>query len=281
MPEIELGAGTIAYEDSGGPGPVVVLLHGLVHDATVWRKVVADLGRDHRCIAPTLPYGSHRTPMRPDVPLTPDSVNELIAEFLDRLDLRDVTLVENDCGRAQTVAGRHPERLARLVLISCEAFDNYPPGAPGKMISLVCKVPGGIALMARILALKPLRRLPIGLGALTKRPVPPEIADGWLRPLLTEKAIRADFKRYNAGVRKTELLEAVEGLRKFDRPALVIWAAQDRMMPREHGRRLAELLPQGRLSEIEDSCTLIAEDQPEALSTALRTFVAEPAVGGS
>jgi pimeloyl-ACP methyl ester carboxylesterase len=281
MPEIELRAGTIAYEDSGGPGPVVVLLHGLVHDATVWRTVVADLGRDHRCIAPTLPYGSHRAPMRPDVPLTPDSVNELIAEFLDRLDLRDVTLVENDCGRAQTVAGRHPERLARLVLISCEAFDNYPPGAPGKMISLVCKVPGGIALMARILALKPLRRVPIGLGALTNRPVPPEIADGWLRPLLTDKAIRADFKRYNAGVRKTELLEAVEGLRKFDRPALVIWAAQDRMMPREHGMRLAELLPQGRLLEIEDSCTLIAEDQPEALSTALRTFVAEPAVGGS
>ncbi|MBT2389035.1 alpha/beta hydrolase [Streptomyces sp. ISL-1] len=281
MPEIELGAGTIAYEDSGGPGPVVVLLHGLVHDATVWRKVVADLGRDHRCIAPTLPYGSHRTPMRPDTPLTPDSVNELIAEFLDRLDLRDVTLVENDCGRAQTVAGRHPERLARLVLISCEAFDNYPPGAPGKMISLVCKVPGGIALMARILALKPLRRLPIGLGALTKRPVPPEIADGWLRPLLTDKAIRADFKRYNAGVRKTELLEAVEGLRKFDRPALVVWAAQDRMMPRAHGRRLAELLPQGRLLVIEDSCTLIAEDQPEALSTALRTFVAEPSRGGS
>lgn len=281
MPEIELGAGTIAYEDSGGPGPVVVLLHGLVHDATVWRKVVADLGRDHRCIAPTLPYGSHRTPMRPDVPLTPDSVNELIAEFLDRLDLRDVTLVENDCGRAQTVAGRHPERLARLVLISCEAFDNYPPGAPGKMISLVCKVPGGIALMARILALKPLRRLPVGLGALTKRPVPQEIADGWLRPLLTDKAIRADFKRYNAGVRKTELLEAAEGLRKFDRPALVVWAAEDRMMPREHGRRLAELLPQGRLLEIEDSCTLIAEDQPEALSTALRTFVAEPADGGS
>ncbi|MEU4494003.1 alpha/beta hydrolase [Streptomyces sp. NPDC023998] len=281
MPDIELSAGTIAYEDTGGPGPVVVLLHGLVHDATVWRKVIADLGRDHRCIAPTLPYGAHRTPMRPDVPLSPDSVNELIAEFLDRLDLSEVTLVENDCGRAQTVAGRHPARLARLVLISCEAFDNYPPGAPGKMISLVCKVPGGIGLMARILALKALRRLPIGLGALTKRPVPDEIAGGWLRPLLTDKAIRADFKRYNAGVRKTELLEAVEGLRKFDRPALVVWATEDRMMPREHGRRLAELLPRGRLLEIEDSCTLIAEDQPEALATALREFVAQGTGGGS
>jgi hypothetical protein len=42
----------------------------------------------------------------------------------------------------------------------------------------------------------------------------------------------------------------------------------------------AELLPQGRLLEIEDSCTLIAEDQPKALSPALRTFVAERAGGG-
>ncbi|MEV6395051.1 alpha/beta hydrolase [Streptomyces sp. NPDC051907] len=275
MPEIELTAGTIAYEDTGGPGPVVVLLHGLVHDATVWRKVVADLGRDHRCIAPTLPYGAHRTPMRQDVPLSPDSVVDLIAEFMDRLDLREVTLVENDCGRAQTVAGRHPERLARLVLTSCEAFDNYPPGAPGKMISVVCKIPGGVALMARVLSLKPLRGLPIGLGALTKRRVPDEIVDGWLLPLRTDKAVRNDFRRYNGAVRKSELLEAVDGMRKFDRPALVVWATEDRMMPREHGRRLAELLPQGRLLEIEDSCTLIAEDQPERLAQALRGFIAE------
>jgi pimeloyl-ACP methyl ester carboxylesterase len=278
VPEIELTAGTIHYEDTGGPGPVVVLLHGLVHDATVWRKVVADLGRDHRCIAPTLPYGSHRTPMRPDVPLTPDSVIELIAEFLNRLDLREVTLVESDCGRAQTVAAAHPDRLARLVLISCEAFDNYPPGAPGKMISFLCKVPGGVALMAHVLGLRALRRLPVGFGALTRHPVPDEITDGWLRPLRTNKAVRNDFSRYNAAVRRTELLEAAEALPSFDRPALVVWAVQDRMMPREHGRRLAELLPQGRLLEIDDSCTLIAEDQPEQLSAALRAFVAETAV---
>ncbi|MET9435514.1 alpha/beta hydrolase [Streptomyces sp. NPDC006551] len=274
MPEIELTAGTLAYEDTGGPGPVVVLLHGLVHDATVWRKVTARLAADHRVLAPTLPYGSHRTPMKPDVPLSPDTVVELIAEFLDRLGLTDVTLVESDCGRAQSVAVRHPERLARLVLISCEAFDNYPPGAPGKMIALACRTPGGVALMARVLGLKPLRRLPVGIGALTKRPVPDEIVDGWLRPLRTDPAVRHDFRRYNLAVRREELLQAAEGLRKFDRPALVVWAVDDLMMPREHGRRLAELLPQGRLVEIEDSRTLVSEDQPERLVEALRTFIA-------
>ncbi|MGW5663867.1 alpha/beta fold hydrolase [Streptomyces sp. NPDC003758] len=271
MPEITLTAGPVAYEDTGGDGPVVVLLHGLVHDHTVWRKVMADLRADHRVIAPTLPYGAHRRPMHR--PPTPDLVNDLIAEFLDHLDLRDVTLVESDCGRAQTVAARHPERLARLVLISCEAFDNYPPGAPGKMIGLACAVPGGVPLMVRVLGWKPLRRLPVGIGALTKYPVPDEIVDGWLRPLRTDKAIRRDFRHYGTHVRRTELLEAGQALKTFDRPALVVWATEDLMMPREHGRRLAELLPKGRLMEIDDSRTLIAEDQPERLAAVLREFI--------
>ncbi|MDG9717546.1 alpha/beta hydrolase [Streptomyces sp. DH24] len=272
MPHIELSAGTVEYEDTGGDGPVLVLLHGLVHDATVWRKVVAQLRADHRLIAPTLPYGAHRRPMTR--PPTPDLVNELVVEFLDRLDLRDVTLVESDCGRAQTVAARHPERLARLVLISCEAFDNYPPGLPGKMLALACGLPGGIALLVRVLGLKPLRRLPVGIGALTRHPVPDEIVDGWLRPLRTDPAIRRDFRHYGTHVRRTELLEAVEGLCRFDKPALVVWATEDVMMPREHGTRLAGLLPRGRLLEIADSRTLIAEDQPERLAAALRDFVA-------
>ncbi|MFI8091900.1 alpha/beta fold hydrolase [Streptomyces sp. NPDC086080] len=273
MPEIELSAGTVEYEDTGGDGPVLVLLHGLLQDSSVWRKVVAGLRTGHRLIAPTLPYGSHRRPMTR--PPTPDLVNELVAEFLDRLDLRDVTLVESDCGRAQTVAGRHPERLARLVLISCEAFDNYPPGLPGKMLTLACGVPGGIPLMVRTLGLKPLRRLPIGLGVLTKRPVPDEIVDRWLRPLRTDPAIRRDFRHYGTHVRRTELLEAAQGLRRFDRPALVVWATEDRMMPRAHGRHLAELLPHGRLVEIRNTRTLIAEDRPERLASLLRWFVAE------
>ncbi|MFH9413659.1 alpha/beta fold hydrolase [Streptomyces rochei] len=273
MPDIRLTAGTIEYEDTGGEGPVVVLLHGLIHDATVWRKVIADLRTDHRVIAPTLPYGAHRRPL--SRPPTPDLVNELIAEFLERLDLTGVTLVENDCGRAQTVAARHPERLARLALIACEAFDNYPPGLPGKMIGAACRVPGGVSLLVRVLGLRPLRRLPVGIGALTKRPVPDAVVDGWLRPLRTDPAVRRDFRHYHRHVRRGELLEAAQGLRRFDRPALVVWALEDLMMPRAHGRRLAELLPQGRLVEIEDTRTLIPEDQPELLASLLREFIAD------
>jgi hypothetical protein len=46
-------------------------------------------------------------------------------------------------------------------------------------------------------------------------------------------------------------------------------------MPPEHGHRLAELLPQGRLVEIPDSYTLIPLDQPARLAEVIRGFTRE------
>ncbi|MFJ7769433.1 hypothetical protein ACIQ1J_13740 [Streptomyces sp. NPDC097107] len=60
-------------------------------------------------------------------------------------------------------------------------------GLPGRLIGLACRTPGGVPLPARVLGLKPLRRLPVGSGALTKRPVPDAVADGRLRPLRTAR----------------------------------------------------------------------------------------------
>ena len=58
---------------------------------------------------------------------------------------------------------------------------------------------------------------------------------------------------------------ASEGVASFDRPALVIWAADDKLFPRAHGERLAELLPRGRFELVGQSRTFIPEDNPEAL----------------
>ena len=63
----------------------------------------------------------------------------------------------------------------------------------------------------------------------------------------------------------------------FNHPALVVWASQDRVMPPEHGQRLAKLLPQGQLAEVEDSYTLIPLDQPARLAQLIREFT--PASG--
>jgi pimeloyl-ACP methyl ester carboxylesterase len=276
VPQIDLTAGTIDYEDTGGEGPVVVLLHGLAMDGSLWRHVVADLRADHRCVVPTLPFGAHRRPMKPDADLSLRGQATLVEDFVERLGLRDVTLVQSDLGYAQLIAVERPDWLARLVLVSCEAFDNLPPGLPGKGLGLAARVPGGLNALVQPMRIRALRRLPMALGLMTKRPIPHEVTDAWLRPLLTQRAIRRDVLRYIRGATARELDAASKRLTGFDRPALVVWAAEDRVMPPEHGRRLAELLPQGRLVEIDDSRTLIPEDQPAALARAVRGFVREP-----
>ena len=61
MSQIELSCGTMDYTDTGGAGAVLVFLHGLLMDASLWDAVIADLSADHRCVAPTLPLGVHRS----------------------------------------------------------------------------------------------------------------------------------------------------------------------------------------------------------------------------
>ena len=275
MQEIELSAGTIDYEDTGGDGPVLVLLQGVAMNGSLWRDVVAELRHDHRCVVPTLPLGGHRRPMHPDADLSILGIVRLVAEFLEKMDLRGVTLVGNDWGGAQLLVSEGVnERVGRLVLASCEAFENYPPGIPGRALAQAASIPGGLYLAFQSLRLRPLRRLPTTWGWMSKRPVPDEVMNEWIRPLQSQPEIRRDLRKYALSIPpKKVLLEWSERLRSFDRPTLVVWAAEDRVMPPEHGRRLAELFPRGHLVEIPDSYTLIPEDQPGELARALRGFV--------
>src|SRR5215217_732302 len=188
MQEIELSGGTIEYEDTGGDGPVVVLLHGVAIDGSLWRNVVAELRSDHRCVVPTIPLGAHRRPMRPDADLSILAIVRLVAEFLEKLDLRGVTLVGNDWGGAQLLVSEGlDERVGRLVLASCEAFDNYPPGIPGRALAQAARIPGGLYLAFQSFRLRPLRRLPTTWGWMSKSPVPDKVMDEWFRPLQTQR----------------------------------------------------------------------------------------------
>ena len=273
MPSVDLSAGTIEYDDSGGDGPVVLLCGGLAIGRSLWNGVVADLSDEMRCVVPALPWGAHRIPMRADADLTMLGQVAILGEFMDALDLREVTLVENDTAMSQVLCSGGNDRVARLVITSCEAFDNYPPGLPGKAISVAARIPGGIFLAMQPMRLRRLRRSPLGFGWMAKRPIPDEDVDRWVEPLLTQREIRRDLSKYVTKLDRGVLVRAADGLRDFERPALVVWASEDRVMPPEHGRRLAELLPQGQLVEIDDSYTLIPLDQPQALAREITDFI--------
>jgi pimeloyl-ACP methyl ester carboxylesterase len=278
MPEVALSAGVVEYTDTEGGGPVIVFLHGLLMDGSLWEAVVEDLRTDYRCVVPTLPLGGHRRPMNEEADLTLPAMARLVAEFLERVALADVTLVGNDWGGAQLLISEGcDERVGRIVITSSEAFDNYPPGLPGRTVEIALKVPGGLYGALASLRVRPLRRLPFTYGWMSKR-LPDELLDAWIRPALGSREIRRDLRKYGAHVPpKATLMDWAQRQASFDRPVLVAWASEDKVMPPEHGRRLAAMFPQGRLVEIGDSYTLIPIDQPAVLAGHIRTFIEEAA----
>ncbi|MFI1092269.1 alpha/beta fold hydrolase [Streptomyces sp. NPDC020917] len=279
MRDVEVPAGVVAY-DVTGSGPPVVLLHGLMMDHTVWDRVLPLLPEGFTYVRPVLPLGAHRRPMEPDADLTLRGQVDLVADFLDALGLDGVTLVHTDWGGALFLTARgRDQRVARQVILPCEAFDNFPPGLPGTMVKLAARMPGGLGFAARQLRIGPLRRLPMLFGQMARRPVPDELIRHWTEPLLADPGIRRDLRAYcNGPFDKEELVRDTEALRGFTGPALVLWSA-NRVMPTEHGRRLAQLLPAGRYAEVPDAYVLSMLDQPEAVARELGRFLTSPAAG--
>jgi len=273
MHEVSLSAGTVRYRDTGSGRPVL-FVHGLLVNGLLWRKVVPGVEGSARCIVPDWPLGAHTPAMNPGADLTPRGVARLIGEFIDKLELQDVTVVGNDTGGAlvSLLAAERPERVGRIVLTPCDSFDNFlPPMFKG--LQLAARVPGGLTAMMQPLRVRALRRLPIAFGWLIKHGTDGEVYDEMLRAYFTQRDVRRDTRRFVAAISKRDTLEAAEKLRAFDRPALVVWAREDKVFPFAHAERLVELLPQGRLEVIEDSYSFVPEDQPERLAQLIRDFV--------
>ena len=272
MPEITLEQGTIRYRDEGS-GPPIVFVHGALVDGTLWSPVVERLAARARCIVPDLPLGSHRVPMARDADLSPTGLARLIAGLLERLDLRDVTLVGNDTGGAlsQLVATRHPERLASLALTDCDAFDNFPPKA-FRTLTAAARTHTLTAAM-QPMRLRAPRRLPLAYGWLTRHRVPDEVLDGWVEPFFADRGVRRDARRFLAALDPGLLLDNTARLGEFDKPVLLAWAREDPFFPVEHAHRLAAIFPNARVAEIDDARAFVSLDQPDWLAQLIGEFV--------
>ncbi|MDQ1510377.1 MAG: hypothetical protein QOG50_2221 [Actinomycetota bacterium] len=274
MESVQLSSGTVDYEDSGGTGRVIVFAGGLIMDATLWHQVVKRVAPGCRCVVPVLPLGGHRRAMHRDADLSLHALADLLGEFIERLDLHDVILVAVDWGGPQLTAVRHPERIAGLVLLPEEAFDNIPPGLPGTFAGLAGRMPGGIFPVAQTLRVPFLRRLPMTFGWMAKRPIPNDVAASWITGIRKDRGVRRDVAKYVRTSDYHGLEEAAAALAHFERPTLVLWASEDKVMPPEHGRRLAEIIPNASHVELDDAYTLLPLDQPDQVAEHIDAFAA-------
>jgi pimeloyl-ACP methyl ester carboxylesterase len=274
MPTVDLDAGPLHYVDRGD-GPAVVLLHGLLMNHTGWDQVLELLPDGFRYVRPDLPLGAHPTPMHPDADLSLRGQNQIIADFLAALDLREVTLVHSDWGGGLFLTAYGlDKRVGRLIALPCEAYDNFPPGLPGKMASLAARIPGVLPLAVRQLRVRWLRNSPLLMGLMARTALPDDLVRGWTEPALRDKSICRDLRKYaTSPLEPAELIANTEALQDFSGEALILWSSAGKVMPREHGRRLAALLPHGKLVEIDDAYVLSMLDQPAAVAQAMTAFL--------
>jgi pimeloyl-ACP methyl ester carboxylesterase len=269
--EVQLPAGTIRYREAG-EGKPVVFVHGYLVDGRLWDGVVDRLSDRCRCLAPDWPLGAQQVAMNPDADLSPPGIARLIADFLEKLELEDVTIVGNDSGGAmsQVLVTTHPERISRLALTNCDTHENFPPGI-FKAMPPLAKLPGGMLALSAPFRIGAVGRRAFAPFARTK--IPAELIASWMQPATADAGVMHDLKKVTAGMNKRHTLAAAEKLRDSNLPIRLLWAPGDKYFPISYAERLAGETQNAEIVQIPNAKTFVPLDQPQRVADEIATFV--------
>lgn len=241
-----------------GSGPVVVLIHGLADDTSVWRASMEPLARNFRVIAVDLI--GHGRSAKPLLNYRPATFTDFFVAFLDALRIERATLVGNSLGGwvGTLVALRQPRRVERLVLVDSGGFaDQELPSCLNPSSLEECR-----ELLGYVFADPKLTNDPaLAALVLTKRV---EIGDSY-----TIATFLASAKRNQ---------DTIDGqLGALTMPVLIIWGEQDRLIPLRLGRRFARDIRGSGLKIIPKCGHVPPFECPDAFNEALLNFLAEKA----
>src|SRR3954447_2813791 len=269
--EVRLSSGPIRYREAGSGKPIV-FVHGYLVDGRLWEGVVDRLADRFHCLAPDWPLGAQQVAMNPDADLSPPGIARLIAEFVERLELEDVTIVGNDSGGAisQILAANHPQSLSRLALTNCDSHENFPPGI-FKAMPPLAKLPGGMFALSAPFRIPAVARRAFAPFARTK--IPDDLIASWMRPALQDRNVMHDLKKVTAGMNKRHTLEAAEKLQTSNIPLRLLWAPGDKFFPIKYAERLAGEVPNSQLVQIENAKTFVPLDQPQRVAEEIAEFI--------
>ena len=185
------------------------------------------------------------------------------------LDIHDLTLVGNDTGGGvcQFLIDAHPERIGRLVLTNCDAFDKFPP-FPFNAVFALMRSTASTRILAAAMGPKVLRHSPVGYGLLVRDP-DPALTASWIKPAASDSRIAGDFAALARGIGRTDLTDVAPRLHRFTKPVRLVWGTADRCFTPELGRRLAALFPDSSMVEVPGARTFVPLDNPGAVVDAI------------
>ena len=275
---VEVGGQRMHYLDEG-VGETVVAVHGNPTWSFYYRELVKGLRDEHRVVVPDhVGCGLSARPGDADYSYTLERRVEDFEAFMDRLDLEDVDLVVHDWGGAIGCAwaGRHPERVRRLVILNTAAF-HLPPGKPLPwQLRLVRDTPLG-ALLVR--GLNGFARGATHL-ACTWRPMPREVRDAYCAPDDSWADRRAVLRvvediPLSPGDPGYELVSEIAGNLPTlaGKPILICWGDRDFVFDHHFLAEWRRVFPDAEVHRFADGGHYILEDYADEIIPLIRDFV--------
>jgi len=277
---LQTSFGRIAYLETGSADkPPVLFVHGIPTSGYLWRHVLRFLQNDFHCYAPDL-MGLGDTEVAPGGKFHMDAQAEMLVEFMETLGHDKFALVCHDQGgaAAQIIAARLPDKVTCFVLTNCVCYDNWPVPIIKQLqklerrpvLSAVLSRSGLTEWIETSTRLSSFRR-----GVYDKHKLTTDTIREYLRPMRESREGRRRFREFllAGDCRFTEL--AVTGLKKFDKPTLVVWAADDKYLSPSWGRRLFEDIPGAERYEIVPFCGHFwQEERPSEFASIMGEFMA-------
>lgn len=265
---------SITYAEAG-QGPVLLLIHGMGGTFENWQEVVEPLSRHHKVIAPDLPGHGASGPGGGDYSIGAFAAG--LRDLLLALGHKRATVVGHSLGGgiAMQFAYQFPEMVERLVLVSS--------GGLGPEVSPILRaatLPGADLFISATAAIgsRIVPTLARGLAMIGLRPSADlhEVIRGY--GTLTDPARRTAFLATVRAVLGTggQRVDASDRLYLAEAmPVLILWGAEDPIIPAHHGEDAHERIPGSRLEIFEGVGHMPQIETPLRFVTCLEEFLEE------
>ena len=261
----------LAYSQSGEGSPVV-LIHGFGANSYTWRHLAPILALNHKVYAVDLKgYGKSDKPLDENYSLQDQAA--LVADFIKKRRLRDVTLVGHSFGGGVALMlalDKRPairSRVKRLVLLDTIAYPQKIPIFFGILRTPLVGQVSQSVVPPEFQARAALRIAYLDDSKITNRDVA-----AYAQPLHSEGAKHALIQTAKQIV-PDNLGMLADRYKSIRLPTLILWCPYDKIVPIAIGRRLHEDLPNSTFRVIRGCGHLPHEERPLATAREIQAFL--------